>query len=100
MSRRLELHDKLLSFVDNVYFQPPSNIQLTFPCIVYQKSDIYKPHANDDAYLKTQQYRLTVIELEPDSALADNLDAYFDYCTITQYYTMDNVNHTALTLFY
>lgn len=97
---RLELHSKLVMFAPNVYFQPPSNITMKYPCIVYNKTGKYKTSANDSSYQKMQEYRLTVIETDPDSIIADELDDFFQYSSINQYYTVDNLNHTTLSLYY
>ena len=100
MGARLELHAELLKFVPNVSFQPPSGMRLIYPCIIYTKSSKSNEHANDDIYLSNQEYQLTVIDTNPDSKLADRIEAYFDHAKITQYYTVDNLNHTTLNLYY
>jgi len=40
MAQRLEFHQKLVEALGsrNVYFQPPESVQLTYPCIVYERS--------------------------------------------------------------
>lgn len=100
MDRRIELHNKLLTFLPNVYFQPPSNITMTYPCIVYSKSSKMRRFGNDDIYLSSQEYQLMVIENNPDSKVADELEKDLSSCVISQYYTMDNLNHTTLNLYY
>lgn len=100
MASRLELHNELLKFLPNVYFQPPSNVQIVYPCIVYNKTRKNKYLANDSIYLNTQEYRITVIDRNPDSIIADAMETSFQYCSIDQYYTKDNLNHTILTLYY
>lgn len=100
MANRLELHTELLTFHPNVYFQPPSTIQMTYPCIVYNKTGKDKKFGNNGVYLSKQEYNLMVIEKDPDSVVADNIEKHFQYCAIDQYYTVDNLNHTTLTLYY
>lgn len=100
MGTRLELHDELLKFLPNVYFQPPSNIQMVYPCIIYNKSRNDTKLANDTTYLRTQGYKLTLIEKTPDSPIADAIDEHFQHVSIDQYYTVNNLNHTTLNLFY
>lgn len=97
---RLALHERLLDFSENVYFQPPSNISLTYPCIIYHKNGKDRNYGNDKLYLGTQRYSLTVIDRDPDSTIADELEENLQYCTITDNYTVDNLNHTSLTLYY
>lgn len=100
MPSRLELHAELVKFLPNVYFQPPSNIQMTYPCIVYNKSGKDRQFANDSVYLSKQEYRLMLIERNPDSTVADSIENSFENCTIGQYYTVDNLHHTTLNLYY
>jgi hypothetical protein len=96
----LELHSKLLTYMPNVYFQPPSNIQMVYPCIVYNKTKKLNKFGNDARYLSKQGYQIMVIERVPDSDIADNIEGFFQNCSISQYYTVDNLNHTTIDLYY
>lgn len=100
MATRIELHAELVKFLPNVYFQPPSNITISYPCIIYTKTIQSRQFANDGIYLNKQRYQITVIDKNPDSTVADDIEEYFQYCAIDQYFTMDNLNHTTLTLYY
>lgn len=100
MGKRLELHDELLEFLPNAYYQPPSNIQLTYPCIIYNKSGKSSRYGNNNIYIGNQQYNLIVIDRNPDSTVADDIEKHFTHCAITGNYVVDNLNHTSLTLFY
>lgn len=100
MASRLDLHAKLLTFLPNVYFQPPSNITMIYPCIVYSKSGKARQFSNNLLYFSMQEYQITVIDKNPDSAVADSIENYFQYCTIDQHFTVDNLNHTTLSLYY
>ena len=74
-SNRLKLHDKLVEALGsrNVYFQPPKNIQMKYPAIVYSLSDIDTRHANDSIYLMRHAYDVTVIDKDPDSEIPDRI---------------------------
>jgi hypothetical protein len=100
MGDRLNLHNELLTFLSNVYFQPPSNIQMKYPCIVYNKTGRMRHFADDVIYLSQQEYQIMVIESNPDSDVADRIESHFQHCGINQYYTADNLNHTTLSLYY
>lgn len=100
MKSRLELHAELVKFYPNAYYQPPSNIQMKYPCIVYNKSGKMKTFASDSIYRNMQEYSLTLIERDPDSTVADEIEKHFDYCSIVNYFTSDNLNHTNLSLYY
>lgn len=100
MGDRLELHNELLKFLPNVYFQPPTNIQMNYPCIVYNKTPDKRYFGNDIIYLSQQGYQIMVIEHNPDSKISKGIEKHFQYCVINQYYTVDNLNHTTLSLYY
>lgn len=100
MGTRQGLHSELLKFIPNVYFQPPSNIQMSYPCIVYNKAGKYNLMGNDELYFSMQEYRLMLIERDPDSTVADEIVKHFRNCRIDQYYTVNNLNHTTLELYY
>lgn len=100
MGTRIELQEVLSKFSPNVYFQPASNIQLKYPCIVYSRSGKDNSHANDSLYLSNQEYTMTVIDAKSEGAsnVADSLQSTLQYCSIVQYYTADNLNHVTLNL--
>lgn len=100
MGTRLELHDELLKFSKNVYYQPPSNLQMVYPCIVYSKAGKKTLYGNDKIYSSTQEYQLTVIDRSSSSTVADDIENHFQYCSIQQYFTVDNLYHTTLDLSY
>jgi hypothetical protein len=103
MGDRLQLQAELETFGiirTSVYFQPPSGKQMVYPCIVYNKTGKERTFANNGIYKSLQEYRIVVIDHDPDSTVADSIERRFQYCVIDQYYTVDNLNHTALTLYY
>lgn len=97
---RLELHEKLKLINANVYFQPPSNVQLTYPCIIYRRSDITTVKANDSTYLKNTQYQLTVIERDADGVVHEEILDRFPMSGVDNQFVVDNLYHTIITLYY
>lgn len=104
MDKRLEL-DALLrkvmkdvSGVENVYFQPPENLLLKYPAIVYSRSDIRNRPANDMVYSQFTFYDLTVIDKNPDSLLVYAV-ASLPRCKFGRHYKSDNLNHDTFTIF-
>lgn len=100
MPSRLELHSELVTFLPNVYFQPPSTLTMKYPCIVYNKTGKNRHFGNDVIYLSQQGYQITVIDANPDSVVADNIEKHFQHCAINQYFAADNLNHTIINLYY
>lgn len=100
MGTRLELHSELLKYYPNVYFQPPSNYKMNYPCIVYNRSDLYNQYGNNASYILKQEYSVMLIEKDPDSKVAMDMVKNFEYCKIQQYYEVDNLHHTTLNITY
>lgn len=96
---RLELHNLFKSFADNIYFQPPSSTKMQYPAIVYNLNRIQKYHADNDPYLKFNQYNVTVIDRDPESPLAKMVDD-LRMCSFDRSFTSDNLNHFVYTLYF
>lgn len=99
---RQRLHDLLKGVAGNgveVYFQPPSNVKLVFPCIKYERSGSRNGFADNQAYRSAKQYQVTVIDRDPDSTLPDTVGA-LEFCQFDRFYTADNLNHWVFTLFF
>lgn len=99
MAPRLELQELLESLVDNVYFQPPANVQMEYPCIVYQRDDLDTEHANNAPYNMRQRYQVTVIEPDPDSAIPSKVAA-LPTSNFSRFFVADNLNHDVFTLYF
>lgn len=99
MSRK-DLHMDLLEVCDNVYFQPPNNLKIKYPCIVYNKRIVDTKYANDDVYSIKQRYEVIAMSNDPDNTLAEQILKSIQYCTISSTFVVDNVYHTTLRLYY
>lgn len=85
--------------VVQVYFQPPSNVKLAFPCIKYERSGSRNDFADNKAYRSAKQYQVTVIDRDPDSTLPNKVEA-LEFCEFDRFYAADNLNHWVFTLFF
>ena len=99
MAPRLQLHEILASFTDNVYFQPPENIALEYPCIIYQRDYAETKFADDIPYNNTLRYVVTVIDRDPDSDIPGKV-ASMPMCLFNRFFTADNLNHDVYRLFF
>lgn len=82
-----------------VYFQPPPSIMLSYPCVLYELSDIYIRKANDKTYNKIDRYTLTIIDLDPDSELVDIATDTLPMVSFDRSYTADGLNHWVLSFY-
>lgn len=101
MASRLELHEVLCKLLGsrNVYFQPPASVKMQYPAIVYERSDIQTIHANNDTYLQSLQYQVTVIDKNPDSEIVTKV-SQLPKCRFDRHYAADNLNHDVFTLYF
>jgi hypothetical protein len=101
MAPRLDLQAQLRNILglDNVYFQPPANVQLNYPCIIYERARMDFKHADNTPYALMRRYKVTVIDRDPDSDLVDKIAA-LPLCSHDAFYTADNLNHDVFTLYF
>lgn len=101
MANRLELHEILCSLLGskNAYYNPPTNVQMVYPCIRYTKKDIDSRYADNRIYSKMNCYELLVISRTPDHPVIEKL-MELPYCSYDRHYVSDNLNHDALTLYF
>ncbi len=99
MAQRLLLHQLLETFVANVYFQPPTNIQLVYPCIVYNRDFADTKFANDKPYSHKLRYMITIIDRDPDSEIPSKVAA-MAMSLFNRFYTADNLNHDVYNVYF
>jgi hypothetical protein len=101
LTSRLQLQHlfEMLLGSRNVYFQPPANVQMQYPCIVYELDTVESLFADNKPYRHTKRYQVTVIDSDPDSGLPDKI-AELPLCSFQRHYTADNLNHDVFNLFF
>ena len=99
MGERLTLHQLLETFTENVYFQPPFNIELKYPCIIYKRDFADTKFADDKPYNHTKRYVITVIDPDPDSEIPNKV-ASMPMSLFNRFYTADNLNHDVYNVYF
>jgi hypothetical protein len=94
MGTRLELQSTLegLQGGVSVYFQPPSNIEMVYPAIVYNRDYQHDEHADNLRYAMCRRYQITVIDRDPDSAIPDKVSA-LPMSKYVRHFTTEGLNH-------
>lgn len=100
MVRRLNLHEEFKTFSDNVYFQPPQNKKMEYPCILYELKTIRSNKANNKNYITNKGYNVTYITRDPDSNVPEQILEHFEKCTFERQYKADGLYHNVISLFY
>lgn len=57
----------------NVYFQPPQSIRISYPAIIYSLSNISHTNANNNTYTIEHEYKIVLVDKNPDSKTIEKL---------------------------
>jgi hypothetical protein len=101
MAQRADLQEILVGILgsEQVYFQPPSTIKMSYPCIVYRRDYRVSNFADNIPYETRKRYQVTVIDEDPDSEIPDKV-AQLPMCLFDRFFTADNLNHDIFKLFF
>lgn len=101
MDKRLELHEMLCELLGsrNVYFQPPENVRMKYPAIVYALDNVKVAHADGGVYSFTKRYSVTFITDDPDNSYIDKM-LQLTMCSFNREYVSDNLYHYVFELYY
>lgn len=101
MERRLKLQAIFEGIMknENVYFQPPPSIRMTYPAIKYSLDDVEQIHADDISYSKKRRYGGILIDEDPDSEYLDEILS-LPYCSFDRHYVSDNLHHFSFFIYY
>lgn len=101
MAPRLELQGLLVEILEspNVYFQPPPDIKMEYPCIVYNLDSDITNHADNEVYIHSWAYQVTVIDRDPDSDIPEKILG-LKWCRFDRSFQADNLNHFTFNIFF
>lgn len=99
MAPRSELQTALEVVCENVYFQPPASVQMTYPAIVYERDRSDTRFADDRPYTVTKQYALTLICKSPDDSIFEMLSS-LPMCAHVRHFVVDNLNHDVFNIYF
>ena len=101
MGTRIELHEELVKILGsrNVYFQPPENLRLSYPAIIYERTGLPVVRADNESYLDWHRYQVIIVDRDPDSQLVDTL-AKFPHTRFVRHYSTEGFNHDVFEITY
>jgi hypothetical protein len=99
MAPRASLQALLENIVPRVYFQPPTNVQMEYPAIVYERLRMDSAFADNRPYRSLQRYQVMLITRNPDES-AFNALVQLPMCTHERYYVADNLNHDVFYIYF
>lgn len=100
-NRRIQLQKKLEKILGskNVYFQPPENFKMNYPCIVYEVGSGLRTPADNQVYLYNQGYSVTFITKDPDPDVPDKLLG-LQYCQPERQFKSENLYHWVYFIYF
>ena len=101
MDSRVELQEKLEQLLGtrNVYFQPPENVKIKYPAIIYSRTRIDARFANNNGYKLDHAYQVVYVHSNPDDPFIDTL-ALFPTARFQREYTANNLYHDVFIIYY
>ena len=98
---RPALHEKLCEILGsrNVYFDPPSNIHLNYPCIIYKRIASEARRADNLRYINWYPYDVQIISKDPEFELFDTFLSHFDAGREGAPFVSDNLHHSNFTIY-
>jgi len=96
---RVELQTLLEGITEHVYFQPPENFRMEYPCIRYERNGSLNDHADNELYRHAKRYQVTVIDRDPDTELADVVEA-LKYSSFERFFPSDDLNHYVFSVYF
>ena len=104
-NKRMALDKYLRSIVkqrcgsENVYYQPPANLRMKYPCICYELTKIRNRDADDGVYRQTFQDDVTVIDTKPDSEMTAAVSE-LSKASHDRQFISDNLYHDVFSVWY
>ena len=97
---RLRLHSILEGILGskNVYFQPPENMRITYPCIIYNISSADTKYASNLPYKFNICYQITFISRDPDDDIREKI-AMLPMCKYDRQFRDSDVNHDIFKIY-
>lgn len=82
-----------------VYFQPPEDMKMDFPCIVYELDAGDSRFANNVPYNYEQRYEVKLISWKPEPTLHKKLVS-LPKSIHARSYVADNLNHSVFSIYF
>lgn len=102
MGTTLDLQNELKTLLgsDHVYFQPPSNLVMEYPCFVFERGSGSQFNANNKTYRFEKRYTVTHIGFDPDDDIVDRMVHHFQMIKYDRHFVTDNLQHDVFSLYW
>lgn len=83
---------------NRVYFQPPENLKIVYPAVIFHLSKIEVDRASDVPYKGAREYSVTLITKDPEPYVIDEI-LKIPYSSLDTTYISDGMNHFVFTIY-
>ncbi len=83
----------------NVYYQPPDDTRMVYPCLVYELDSATRFDADNSAYQWIPRYQVTYIHHEPDSSIIGKL-ATLPLSSFNRHFATSGLNHDVFVIYH
>ncbi len=99
-SQLQEVLQEIMGPNNRVYFQPPENLKLSYPCIVFHRNDALRRNADNIPYFKAKRYSVTLITKNADND--EYIDKLLDLpmCGFEREFTTDGLTHELFNIYF
>lgn len=91
--------ESILGIPQQVYFQPPENVTMVYPAIVYERNYQFDEYADDMPYSRWWRYQVTVIDRNPDSPFIDKV-ADLPMSKHVRHFAVDGLDHNIFNVYF
>lgn len=97
-----QLHEVLAEIMNpnKVYYQPPENLKISYPCIVFENSNALTQYADNKPYNATKRYTVTLMCKTADNDLYKDQLLMLPMCTFDREFKTDGIVHTVFNIYY
>jgi len=92
--------EALMVGIGKVYFQPPEDLRMDYPCLVYElDSGTLRRAADNGAYNWIPRYQVTYIHTDPDSSVIEKLAA-LPNSSFNRHFATSGLNHDVFAIYH
>ena len=100
--KRAELQSKLEDILGSthVYFEPPENVKMQYPCIVYERDAGDIVFANNNPYRFEVRYNITAISRKADNPILGKLALALPKIRYDRHFVSNGLHHDVFAVYY
>lgn len=81
-----------------VYFQPPENFKLSYPCVIYSRIPPSVTHADNSLYSLAEKFSIMIVDRDPHSNIWKDILLNLPKVRFDRSFPQNGANHTAMTI--